>query len=100
MTIHVYGLDEHLHATRSPRGFRFMPPLSSTYGGEIDCSESSSADEPKIWVEIKCPADLNHPDGEQNRCTVLLVLNDARRLREQLLWLCAHHYQLEEDDDA
>jgi hypothetical protein len=101
--IKVYGVDlgdEHLNFTRSPRGFKFMPPVESTYGGEVYCSESSSAEEPKIWVRIEDgPIDFNDSGGATKECAAHLVLDDARRLGEQLLWLCDHHYQMEDDDE-
>ena len=62
------------------RGFKYMDPIGGQYGGEIHVYESSCV-EPQVWVNITC-----------NDGTILLSLNDAKRLKKQLKWLIRNHW--------
>lgn len=86
-------MNEHLNVTTSDRGFDFLPPIPSEYGGEVSVSESSAADGPHIWLRAKAPVDLNRPDGEQHEVPIHLTAENAWRLAEQLRYLVEHHYQ-------
>lgn len=88
-------MSDHLTPTDvTGRGFNHMPPLPSVYGGSIKAYESSLADGPHIWLNMKYPANLNEPEGEMLDGVWHGTAEDARRLGEQLIWLADNHYQL------
>jgi hypothetical protein len=82
--------------TLSSRGFRFMDPVPSDYGGEVRVSESSSAMGPHLWLRVTYPVDLNEPEGDMAEGVAHLKLDDAARLRDQLTTLIDHHYQMDD----
>lgn len=84
----------HLEVERSDRGFKFLPPIASSYpGGEVTVSESSAASWPSIWLRAKAPDNLNEPDGPSHEVPIHLTAGAAWRLAEQLQWLVRNHYQ-------
>jgi hypothetical protein len=60
-----------------------MPPVVDTVSGvEVQVSEAVGLLVPSVWL-----------DPETAPC--VLSLKEAKRLAEQLLWLCDHHYSRE-----
>lgn len=90
MTDSIEETSEHLIHTFSKRGFKHMPELHCDYGSEVRVYESSAAVSPFIWLDVK------HRSGSG---TAHMTLDDAARLRDQLDYLIAHHYQLPADDE-
>lgn len=89
-------MSDHLEPETSDRGLRYMPPLTQRDGSAIEVHESSAADRPHIWLGAKEPAT---PRSERLiEVLVHLTVEDARKLAEQLTWLCDNHYQLGGDD--
>lgn len=68
-------------------------PLPSTYGGDVQVYESSAASGPHIWVRVRCPENLNEPNGRMVDAVAHMTSEDARTLGEQLLHLTDNHYQ-------
>ena len=89
-------VNPYLDPEITARGFQRMASIPSQYGGFIETYESSSASSPQIWVNTKCPVDLNRPDGDMKNAIVLLKLADALRFAQQLLYLVSNHYQVSE----
>lgn len=87
------GLPDHLRATTTNRGFRHLPPIQATYGGEVRAYESSVADGPHIWLTATAPANLNDPTGPTVDAPLLLTAESAWHLAEQLMTLARNHYQ-------
>lgn len=86
-------MPDHLASTTSERGFDHFAPISSSYGGQIDTSESSNASGPHIWLLATAPVDLNRPNGPTLEAPMHLTAENAWRLAEQLMTLVARHYQ-------
>jgi hypothetical protein len=86
-------VDEHLVAMVTDRGFRHLPPIPSTYGGDVRVYESSNASGPHVWLTATAPTDLNDPDGPSTAAPMHLTAEAAWRLADQLRWLVEHHYQ-------
>lgn len=84
---------EHLTPVTTDRGFTHLPPIPSTYGGATRVSESSSAEEPKVWLRVECPANLNQPDGPTVEAVAHLTAEDAWKLADQLRFIVENHYQ-------
>lgn len=84
--------------TMSNRGFKHFGPIPSRHGGSIRAYESSNADGPHIWLNTKCPVNLNNPEGEEMDATAHLALEDATTLRDQLTDLIDNHYQMVWDE--
>jgi hypothetical protein len=80
------GLDiDHLTATVSDRGLRYLPAIPATYeNGTAEVYESSSAEQPSIWLKA-----TTVPESPKLGASVHLHLTaeNARRLGEQLLAL-------------
>lgn len=85
-----------MEPTITDRGFKHFDPIPSTYGGEVRVYESSAASHPHIWLDVKCPVDLNRPSGPSKEAVAHLRIEDAEILRDQLTHLIDHHYQVEE----
>lgn len=84
----------------SDRGFRRFEPIHGSHndpftGAPIQLPEtvrvyeSSAATGAHLWLAAEDPV-VNQP----GRATVHLSLESARKLRDQLDWFLAHHYQL------
>jgi hypothetical protein len=73
------------------RGFLRAEPVPSTYGGVAEVYESSAAD-PRIWVRVECPVDLNDPSSPTKYAVAHLDIQNAIRLRDQLTWIIDHHF--------
>lgn len=78
--------------TMSDRGFIDLEPITCSYGSKVRVYESSSAESPHIWLNIKVDPEILHgqPEGEG---TAHLTLSQARALRDQLHWMIQNHYQ-------
>lgn len=87
----------HLEPIISERGFKRLPSIPSSYGGEITVYESSNAMGPHVWVRFVTPVNLNDPQGVTEEGIAHLPLDEAAKLRDQLDYLITHHYQLEGD---
>jgi hypothetical protein len=74
----------------SSRGFLHMDPIPSQYGGDVRIYESSAIDA-AIWVAVKCPKDLNQPDGPMIEAHAHISIEHASILRDQLNFLLCHH---------
>jgi hypothetical protein len=70
---------EHLKATKSDRGFNHMPA---------------------IWLRATAPKNLSDHDGDWEDTPIHLTVENARKLADQLNWLCNNHYQLRYLEDA
>lgn len=84
------------------RGFRHLPPVSSTYGGHARVYESSAALGPHVWLACVAPSQLNDPASPAVETHLHLTLAGAAALRDQLDYLVQHHYQVRtgaDDDD-
>jgi hypothetical protein len=77
----------------SERGFIHGDDIPSAYGGYIKVYESSAASAPHIWVRTVCPSNLNDLTSTPIEAVAHLTLDDAARLRDQLSYLIANHYQ-------
>jgi hypothetical protein len=51
--------EDHLIPTPSQRGFDRLPPIPGNYGGHAVVYESSAAEQPKLWLQVSEPNDLN-----------------------------------------
>lgn len=80
-------------STVSDRGFEYMTPVPSSYGGHAHVSESSNADGPHIWLRATAPVNLNDPDGEAWEAPLHLTAAAAWLLSRQLAHLVRNHYQ-------
>ena len=98
----------HLQPTRSDRGFARLPPVPGAYGGSARVFESSSAEEPSLWLAVTPPADAHRTlstlpirhstelggfaDPAPPEATLHLRAPQALHLAEQLLLLLRQHY--------
>lgn len=76
--------------TITDRGFKHMPPIPGTYGGEVQVYESSSADHPHIWLKVSGPD--TDPDESIPTGTVHLSVGDAERHIAHVRFLIDNHY--------
>lgn len=83
----------HLEVTTTDRGFQHLPPIPSSYGGEVAVYESSAASGPHLWLKATAPVDLNEPDGPTHSVPAHLTIEDAEHLADQLHYLITNHYQ-------
>lgn len=85
-------MSDHLRSETSNRGFAHMPPIPATYAdqpaGEVRVYESSAAMAPHIWLDVK-----ERFAGSNSHTSVQLTVADARKLAEQIVYVCDHHYQ-------
>ena len=78
--------------TRSERGFVQGDKLPGDYGGTIRVYESSGMT-PAIWIGADEPNDPNgNPHPVPMKTTLLLNLNTAAELRDQLSYLIDNHF--------
>ncbi len=84
---------EHLETITSDRGFDRLPPIPSTYAGDVRVYESSAADGPHIWLKATAPANLNEPEGRTVEAPLHLTAENAWRLAGQVMMLVSAHYQ-------
>lgn len=77
----------------SDRGFKFLPPITSTHGGTIEVYESSAAEYPAVWVRIQ----ENMRGAEPSDSHAHLPIEDALALSQQLAWLARNHYQVRQE---
>ena len=77
----------------SSRGFKYLDPTPSTYGGHVAVYESSAASGPHLWVAVKQDREARL-DGRDTEATAHLTLEAATRLRDQLTYLIENHYQV------
>lgn len=75
------------------RGFIQMEPITCTYGSTVGVFESSSAESPHIWLDIKVDPNVLH-DQPAGQGIAHLNFAQARELRDQLHWLIQNHYQV------
>jgi hypothetical protein len=85
--------NDHLEPMTSGRGFDYLPPIPSEYGGEVSVSESSAASGPHVWLRATAPVDLNEPNGPTHQVPIHLTAENALRLADQLRYIVEHHYQ-------
>ncbi len=71
------------------RGFKHYEPIGTAYGHIIRVYESSSADEPKLWLGIDATGAMT------GNPTALLTVEQARELQDTLSAAIAQHYQRE-----
>lgn len=91
MTTTPQDRDDSPHTTA--RGFDYLQPVPSAYGGQGTVSESSAASGPHLWLDVECPANLNEPEGPTVEAILHLTAEHAWRLAEQLMTLVRDHYQ-------
>ncbi len=75
--------------TTSPRGFDFMEPVPSEYGGNVSVSESSNAEYAGVWLRAEEDMGTKPPVT----AAINLTAENAWLLGRQLLWLVVNHYQ-------
>ena len=102
VSAHDCGIDgctvlDHLTPSTTHRGFKWLPPIPGNYGGEAVVFESSSAEEPKLWLKVTEPNDLNAGSvgglsAGTHEATLHLTSEDAWKLADQLRWLVENHY--------
>jgi hypothetical protein len=85
-------MSDHLTVSTTERGFDHLPPIQSSYGGDVRVYESSAAGGPHIWLRA---TDLNLPDGLTVEATLHLTAENAQHLAEQIMFLVKNHYQSE-----
>lgn len=68
------------------RGFVQMPEIVGTYGGSVQVYESSSAEEPHIWVKVI--------DENGTEAVLHLPLRKVKLFIGQLQYLKSNHYQV------
>lgn len=90
-------MSDHLEPTTTDRGFKHMEPIDGRYGETVRAYESSSATHSSVWVSIGSEATKDLPSGP---VAAHLTVEDARKLAEQLTWLCDNHYQLQGDETS
>lgn len=83
--------------TTTDRGFKHLEPIEGDYGGHVKVYESSSAEQPKLWLQIAEPNDINawcagDQSGGTHDATIHLTADNAWQLKEQLEWALEHHY--------
>lgn len=85
--------------TESNRGFKQGEPILGDYGGSVRVYESSGASMAAIWMHTEESHDPNgSPYPVPMETTLLLNLDKARQLRDQLDYLINNHYQLDYKD--
>lgn len=89
---------EHLQPHVNDRGFTSMEKIESPYGSTIQAYESSGMT-PAIWVQSFQPAS-NRLDDQDADVMVLLPLEEARQLRDQIDTLIKNHFTHELYGDA
>ena len=105
-------LPAHLTPMYSDRGFSQLPFIPSVYGGHTRVYESSSAEHARIWMASVSPTDFNEwtrqqpasvedYKGELIETHMHFDVAEARKLADQLNWMCDNHYHhaYEEDGD-
>lgn len=81
--------------TTSDRGFKQGEPIPGDYGGTLRIYESSGMT-PAIWINAKEPNDPNGtPYPKPMETTLLLNLEKATELREQLDYIINNHFTIE-----
>lgn len=93
-----HHLPAHLRYITTARGFRHLPPIPGTHGGQpaghVAVWESSAADGPHLWISASHPSDRNNPDSPPlNEGCVHIRAEDAWRFADQIRHLVEHHYQ-------
>lgn len=88
----------HLIPVRNDRGFSALPDIEGDYGGSVRIYESSSAEQPKIWLRVEEPNDLNawavdDRSGGTHDATLHMTAETAWQLKQQIEWLITNHYQ-------
>lgn len=79
--------------TISDRGFKYMKPIVSSREETVRVYESSAADGPHIWLNVKFVAS-EHVYNTSGEAHAHLTLEEARKLSAQLKWLIRNHYQV------
>ncbi len=82
----------------SPRGFTSMEPVTCRYGSTVLVSESSSAEEPCIWLRVTVDT-MVLTKQEPGEGVAHLSMEQAMMVRDQLSWLIANHYQVKESGE-
>lgn len=83
----------------SDRGFKHGESILGDYGGSVRVYESSGASNMAIWIHTEESHDPNgSPYPVPMETTLLLNLDKARQLRDQLDYLINNHYQLNYKD--
>ena len=77
----------------SDRGFKFYEPFETDYGHTISISESSSAEEPKIWMRIEKGEPRFGGDLPACSAPVHLTIPQAQRVIDSLQACIDNHYQ-------
>lgn len=90
-------LPAHLRYTTTDRGFRHLPHIVGTHGGQpaghVAVRESSAANGPHLWIEASHPSDRNDPTSPPVTGCVHIRAEDAWRFADQIRYLVEHHYQ-------
>lgn len=77
----------------SDRGFKQGEPIPGDYGGSVRVYESSGALSAAIWIYVEESSGESadaYPNPQE--ATLLLNLDKARQLRDQLDYLIKNHY--------
>lgn len=68
----------------SERGFAFFEPTLTDYGAFVTVSESSSAESPKLWLDIKQPEPEYGGQLEAAEATAHMTLDQAKEIHAKL----------------
>lgn len=76
---------------KNQRGFNVGDPVDGHYGGTAR-AYTSSGNTPALWLQVKCP-EPNDPTGPiVEDATILLTLDNVKRLEKQLKELRKNHF--------
>lgn len=101
MSVPVPGFEdkpEHMRPQLTNRGFKHMPALELAYEGRVAVYESSSADEPQVWLNGVMKKHPGDPRSEKISVSLLFPLDQVDQLIDQLTWLRDNHYHRPEGE--
>jgi hypothetical protein len=75
----------------SERGFKRLKPIDTDYGEVLRIYESSSAMEPKVWMEVDFGASVCGQENYES-ASVHLTFNQIDEMIAQLKWIKKNHY--------
>lgn len=95
--------DPTIHTPTNDRGFQGYIAIPGAYGGYAKIQESSAAEIPCFWLDVRVPVDLNDAvirttenpeeyDGEVDRVFFHMTAEQLRALRDQINHALANHY--------
>jgi len=88
---------EEVAFERSRRGFKHYAPIPALGGHNVKVYESSSAEEPRLWLAVEPVPGFDADDGD---ATAHLTLAAVDALIDTLVAARDNHYQREEDPGA